>query len=101
MLPILVPNIGFKKFSEIKPNQGILHVVAPNGASFWSKTSFMRYCPSKIYPLWKLATWLNGIEADLDSLEEIHKTRNANFENMKADKMFNETYTGIIYKLHI
>ena len=31
MLPILVPNIGFKKFSEIKPNQGILHQLAPKG----------------------------------------------------------------------
>ena len=41
----------------------------------------------------KLETWLKDIGADLDSLEKIHKTRNADRGKSKADHMFKETYT--------
>ena len=46
------------------------------------------------YPLPKLETWLKDIEADLDSLEKIHNTRNTDWEKLKAKHMFKEIYTG-------
>ena len=42
----------------------------------------------------KLETWLTNIRADTNSIQAIHKTRN-NFEDVKKDHWFKETYTGI------
>ena len=41
----------------------------------------------------KLKTWMTNIQADTNSIQAIHKSRN-NYEDVKKDHFFKETYTG-------
>ena len=92
MLPILVPNIGFKKFAEIKPNEGIQLVFF---YLFMLATKSQRCHQHFIFASsTKLEKWLTNIRADTNSMQAIHKSRN-NFEGVKKDHFFKETYTGM------
>ena len=97
MFPILIPNVGFKKFAEIKPNEGIQF---RKSLSFDVGDKITNLSPTflKISSPTKLNTWLTNIRADTNSIQAIHKTRNY-FEDVKKDYFFKETYTGIFKDL--
>ena len=82
MVPILVPNIGFKQFGEIKPNAGIKN-------EFSLSITMQYHC--SLHPISKLDNWLTNIQADRNSIQAILKLR-----NNSEDGSFKETYTGFL-----